>query len=160
MNIVIRPATADDLSAIVAMARDLNAHEGIDPTLIDPAGLMEHAFGPRPQVFGLVALMDDVAVGYTLYQDFFDTDYMRPALFVLDLFVHNAARRQGVGRRLMAAVAAEAVTRGATQVAWAVRFRNERARAFYAALQAHNEDARVLELGGEALATLAASLIP
>jgi len=155
MSIAIRSADAVDIPAIVAMARELNAQEGVDPTLVDPGGLAEHAFGPHPRVSGLIAELDGAVVGYALYQDFFDTDYMRPALFLHDLFVKVSARRRGVGHRLMAALAAESLARGANLMAWAVRFRNSGARAFYDALKARNEDARVLELGDHALRALA-----
>ena len=55
----------------------------------------------------------------------------RPFLFLEDLVVTEAARGRGVGEALMAAVAREAVARGAVRLEWSVLDWNEGALRFY-----------------------------
>lgn len=65
-------------------------------------------------------------------------------------------RRHGVGRKLFSAVAAETVDSGMASLWWGVMSDNTQARAFFASLGARDEDARILELDGQALQALAA----
>jgi ribosomal protein S18 acetylase RimI-like enzyme len=87
-----------------------------------------------------------------------DAVALRPArsVWLDDIFVDEPARGRGVGRRLLVAVAAVAVNRGARSVWWGVRSSNHRARAYYAKLGATDDNARILELNEPALSALAA----
>jgi ribosomal protein S18 acetylase RimI-like enzyme len=56
-----------------------------------------------------------------------------------DLYVVKSARRKGVGRALMAAVARECRKAGGTWVAWYVQRDNREARGFYRAIGAKQD---------------------
>jgi ribosomal protein S18 acetylase RimI-like enzyme len=86
---------------------------------------------------------------------FYNTEIARRGRYMLDLWVVPSHRRLGIGLRLVAALARQTVEEGGGSVWWTVRNGNRPARDFYAALGAKDDDARLLELEGAALAALA-----
>lgn len=155
----IRPARPSDAAEIAALANALSEAEGVPP-LFTEAKVLADGFGARPAFSVLLAERKGRPVGYALFHDFYNTERAARGLWLGDLFVLEEARRAGVGRRLVAAVAAEAVRRGAASLWWGVLSSNRDARAFYAALGAKDDDARILELDGDALISLSAEAPP
>ena len=151
----IRPAVGDDAGAIARLANALSRHEGLGDKIFSAAQVREHGFGDSPAFTVIMAELDGEAVGYALCQSFYNTDLACRGLWLSDVFVVAAARGRRIGRKLLAAVARQAVDQGACSLWWGVRSANTRARAFYAALGAHDDDARILELDGPALEALA-----
>lgn len=137
------------------MANALNVHEGKASDAFTPERVLRDAFGPEAAFTVLIAEREGVAVGYASYAMGYNTDIAAPSVWLYDLYVTDQARQLGAGRALMAAVAAETVRRGAHSLEWGVRAANRRARAFYAALGARDEDLRILTLDGGALGALA-----
>ena len=80
----------------------------------------------------LVAEQDGVTVGYTALGSPTPLECNRHVLHVQGLAVDPAARRQGVGRRLVDAAAEEAARRGARKLGLRVLGGNASARALYA----------------------------
>ncbi len=154
-DITIRPARVEDAGAIAAMANELNLFEGKPGDVYSGELFEAQAFGAAPLFSVLVAEVDGERVGYALFHDSYNPEIAGPEVWLHDVFVREHARSRGVGRRLMAAVARATVERGATALSWGVLSANRRARAFYAGLGAKDEDARILELDGEALRDLA-----
>ena len=152
--LVIRPARPADSAALARLGNGLARATGV-PTTYTAEMFERHAFGPGAQFEVLVAEMDGEVAGYALFEEAFNTDLCEPALWLHDVMVRDDARRGGIGRRLMAAVARIAVERGRTSVWWSVLSSNAAARRFYAALGARDEDVRLLELDGDALRALA-----
>ncbi len=93
-------------------------------------------FGANPAFAGLVAEAGEQLLGYLLYQMNYDTDAAARSLFILDLAVDEAARRQGVGRALMDAAADLCRTLGGSELVWAVYNKNQLAFDFYLSLGA------------------------
>ncbi|MFQ5971163.1 MAG: GNAT family N-acetyltransferase [Alphaproteobacteria bacterium] len=154
-DVTIRAAVAEDAAVIAGFANQFNALEGKSAELYTEALVRAHAFGPEPAFAALVAEQDGAPVGYATFHNSFDSDRAMRTVWLLDLFVMEQARGQGIGQRLMAAVARAAVERGAGSLWWGVRSDNARARRFYARLGAVDDDARILELAGDALRALA-----
>jgi GNAT superfamily N-acetyltransferase len=153
---VVRPGRPSDAPAVAAMANDLNTHLG-KPHRPFTAGLvLRHGFGAEPAFSLLVGELDGRVAGYAMYTDSYNSDVAARELFVIDLFVAAPARGRGLGRGLLATVAACAVARGIPVVSWGVHARNRAARAFYRRLGAREDDVRFVELDGPALAALAA----
>ena len=87
----------------------------------------------------------------------FSTFLGRPGLYLEDLFVRPAARGHGVGRALLARLAAIAVERGCGRFEWSVLDWNAPAIGFYRKLGAVPlDDWTVQRVTGEALHRLAA----
>jgi Acetyltransferases len=85
----------------------------------------------------------------------YSTFLAQPGIYLEDLFVFPAHRGQGLGRRLLAHLAATAVERGYGRVEWAVLDWNEDAIRFYRSLGAvPMADWTTYRLTGDALVTL------
>ena len=76
------------------------------------ADLVRHGFGPDRQFEAILAFVDDEPAGLALFHPRFSTWLGRPGMYLEDLYVAEEARGLGVGRRLMARLAAIAVERG------------------------------------------------
>ncbi len=154
---MIRPAVRADADAIAEMANRLNRFHNNPDDLYSARLIEAEAFDGPPLFSVLVAECDGALAGYAFFQDCFNSEAAARGVWLLDLFVREPARRQGIGQDLLAAVARETVARGGMSLLWAVLSDNQGARAFYAELGARDGDAEIveLELGGEALTGLA-----
>jgi ribosomal protein S18 acetylase RimI-like enzyme len=74
-------------------------------------------------------------IRYVLYSRTYDGDYVRN-LNIIDLYVQEASRGNGVGRMLMGAVEKRAQAEGITRLSWAVHKNNAAAIRFYETLGA------------------------
>ena len=155
MPVIIRRANPMDAAVIANLANLLCQHEGLGDTVFTEEQVLRDGFGDRPSFEVLIAELADSAVGYALFTEGYNTDIAARAVWLEDLFVEDAARGQGIGRKLLAAVARTAVERGARSVWWGVRSSNRQARRFYAGLGAKDDDARILELNDAALTAIA-----
>lgn len=155
-EIAVRPATMDDAATIVGLANRFDAEDGgHQPFTADR--VRRFGFGPQRLFTVLLAESAGHAIGYAMVCDVFDSERAAPGLWLQDLYVCPSTRQAGIGRRLMAAVAGAAVTRGAESIRWGVRNRNRQAIGFYLAIGAVDDDARILEIKGEDVAALAAT---
>lgn len=151
----VRTAGPGDVADLVRMANLLNRHEGLADDAHTGAGMADALFGPRSVCHALVAERDGRPVAYALFSETYNSDRAVRGLWMIDFFVLEEARGQGVGRALGAAVARTARERGCGSIWGAARVANRAARAFYAAMGARDDDVRVLQMDGEALEALA-----
>ncbi len=154
----IRAGVRADAAAIAALGNQLNRQHGLPETFTEATVLRDGFDGP--QRFALLVAegpsrSEARVVGYALYHPQYNSDKPGWGLWLVDLFVEPELRGRGLGRRLLGAVAAEAVAAGAGSLWWGVTSANRDAREFYATLGARDEDARILELDGAALEALA-----
>ena len=111
--ITVRFATAADAPLLLRFVRELAALERApDAVVATEADLLRHGFGPQPEFEAILAFLDGEPAGAALFHTRFSTWLGRPGLYLEDLYVTEAARGQGVGRRLLARLAAIAVERG------------------------------------------------
>ncbi|MCU0622381.1 MAG: GNAT family N-acetyltransferase, partial [Gemmatimonadaceae bacterium] len=114
-------------------------------------------FGDHPGAEVLIAEADGAPAGFALFFHNFSTFLGRRGLYLEDLFVRPEYRGVGIGRRLLAELAALAVARDCGRLEWSVLDWNAPAIGFYRALGAVPMDEwTVFRLAGDALATLAA----
>lgn len=92
--------------------------------------LRRHGFGPQSQFEAILAFIGDEPAGFALFHPRFSTWLGQPGLYLEDLYVAEAARGRGVGRRLIARLAAIAVERGWGRIDFQVLDWNS-ARGFY-----------------------------
>lgn len=139
MSVTVRPAMVDDLAALVEMAHALLIHHNRSTAYLTAEALRRDAFGPDADVQVVIAELDGAAAGFALYHDAYESDYAARGVYVCDIFVTEVARRHGVGRALMAAVARDAKSRGRTFLWWASQPWNTDAVAFYDSIGASTE---------------------
>lgn len=112
-QITVRFATADDAPLLLRLIRELAVFERAPEAVVATADdLRAHGFGPQPQFEAILAFLDDEPAGVAVFHARFSTWLGRPGLYLEDLYVAEAARGRGVGRRLMVRLAAIAVERG------------------------------------------------
>ena len=161
------PADADDIGRLV---RELAAYEREpDAVVATAADLAAALFGEQPLVHCLVAELDEpgagpgrpVIAGMALWFVTFSTWRGRHGLWLEDLFVRPEYRRLGLGRALLARLAAIAVERRYERLEWNVLDWNAPALDFYRSMGAEPLDAwTVHRLADDALRALAASTSP
>ncbi|HXH84009.1 MAG TPA: GNAT family N-acetyltransferase [Candidatus Tectomicrobia bacterium] len=156
-RISVRPARPTEAAVLAEMANDLNQHVGIRTRPFTPERILADALGPDRAVIPLVADIDGVIVGYAFYAIGYNTDVAARSTWLHDLYVAPSARGRGVGRALMAAVAAATLRAGATSLEWGVHAANVAALEFYRRLGAGGGDILLMGLGGERLRALAAT---
>ena len=112
-DIRIRVATADDAGLLLQLIRELAAYERAPNAVVaTEEDLRRCGFGPERQFEALLAFLDDEPGGFALFHPRFSTWLGRPGVYLEDLFVTQAARGRGVGRRLMTRLAAIAAGSG------------------------------------------------
>jgi len=155
----IRPATSADMPLIAELIRALADYEKLAHEVrFDPAVLAEHLFGPRPMAEVLIGEVDGVPQGFALFFHNFSTFEGKPGIYLEDLFVRPEARGAGLGKALLARLAALAVERGCARLEWWVLDWNAPSIAFYNRLGARPmDDWTVMRVDGEALTSLAGS---
>ena len=139
-RIVVRAMRRKDVPAVVAMMKglieEIRRHGEHAPGGISNATVLKNGFG-RDRWFGvLLATVDGKPAGYALHHRGYEVDNASRVLYLSDLYVREDARRLGVGRALMAAMAAECRRSGAAEILWRVHAKNRSARAFYLGLGA------------------------
>jgi GNAT superfamily N-acetyltransferase len=156
-SITIRAAASSDAATIVRLIRALAAYENPpDQVRFTEADVLRDGFGERAYFECLLAEDAGEALGFATHRPSYSTFGGRPGLYVEDLFVAERARRLGIGRLLMARLAAIAHERGCSHMSLAVLHWNP-ARDFYHRLGfAQVEDWLPYQLSGEALGRLAA----
>lgn len=154
---MIREARPGDTADLLRLIRDLADYER-EPEAVEATeeSLSRSLFRPDPKVHAYVAECDGRVVGMAIWFLAFSTWTGRHSLYLEDLFVEPAARRHGVGRALLARLAARAVELGCVRMDWAVLDWNEPAMAFYRAVGARPmQDWTTWRVDGGELARLA-----
>lgn len=155
----IRSATPDDLPLITELIRALAAYEKLSNAVrFDEAVLGQKLFGPRPYAEVIIGEVDGTAQGFALFFHNFSTFEGRPGIYLEDLFVRPEARGAGLGKALLAHLAALAVARDCARLEWSVLDWNAPAIGFYESLGAQMMDEwTVMRVDGNALTELARS---
>jgi GNAT superfamily N-acetyltransferase len=152
----IRDATADDAAAIVALVHRFNVEDGNPPGALTETDFRDLGFGARPRFRTLLAEAAGQVQGYALFYPSYDTEFGVKGFYLQDLYVLPAARRGGIGRALMAAVAHACEADGGCYLFWNALERNRAGRAFYRRIGAREEPVVTFSLQPDALRRLAA----
>ena len=140
MAITIRPAEPDDAECVVAMIRALSRHDGEPHPSLTEDDFRRDGFGPEPAFWALIAELDGQPVGCAAYNRAYSLEWAAHGCYLLDLYVTEEVRRQGVGRALMEAVCRDARGMGAIFLAWSMARRNVEGSGFYEKLGADTHD--------------------
>jgi GNAT superfamily N-acetyltransferase len=153
----IRPARAQDIALLLELFGELAEYEHLEHELhATEEQLAEALFGPHPAAEALIAELDAQALGYALFFPTFSSFLASTGVWLEDLFVRPSSRGEGVGRALLAAVAARVRERGGERLEWAALDWNELALGFYRRIGAQTMGEWITHrLDGEALASVA-----
>ena len=147
----IRPATRDDVGAIVKMMAEFEDHLaalGGTECRFDSASAVKKleydGFGPQPLFSAVIASSGSQPVGYAIYSLGYWADGLEGTLYLTDLFVREAWRGRGTGRAIVEFLASVAREAGCQRMLWTVWRRNPAARRFYESLGAQAIEDEVL----------------
>lgn len=134
-TIHVRPVAATDFAAWQALWRGYNAFYGRHgaTALADDITLTTWSrfFDAYEPMHALVAEQDGKLVGLTHFLYHRSTSQIAPNCYLQDLFADEAARGQGVGRKLVEAVYAAAKAAGSPKVYWLTHETNTSAMQLY-----------------------------
>lgn len=120
------------------------------------ADIAKHLFGERPRAYAEIAEWNGAPVGFALWFYNFSTFAGRPGIYLEDLFVAPEMRGRGIGKALLARLAARAVAEECCMVQWWVLNWNTPSIAFYKSIGAVPKDEwTVHRLSGAALKHMA-----
>ncbi len=159
-DVTLRAARPEDGAAVAEMCAGLSRHEGGPPPALTAEAFRRDGFGRHAAFECVLAERGGRPAGYAMHVGDYDTDLMCHSGYMADLYVDGAARRFGVGRALMAAVAHRTLQRGGRTLHWNVLRSNPSARAFYGHVGRELTDSVVCGVEGESYAALAATPMP
>ena len=156
---MIREARAEDVPAVVGLVHELAEYErSPESCTLTEAQLHAAVFGPDAVAHCHVAEVAGEVVGCAIWFRNFSTWRGVPGVYLEDLFVQPAHRGSGLGRALLAALAAVCVERGYARLEWQVLDWNAPSIGFYRALGAGPMDEwTTYRLDGDALTAFAAA---
>lgn len=157
----LRPATPADVPQILAFIRDLATYEREpDAVCATEADLLRDGFpagfGATPRFHCLIAEWDSTPAGFALYFHNYSTWRGHTGIHVEDLFVRPEYRGKGIGKALLALIAAIAVEKGCHRLQWDVLEWNTPAIGFYEQMGAKMmTEWRTMRVNHDALSGLA-----
>jgi len=167
----IRPATPEDIPEILAFIRELAEYEREPASAQATADdLLRDGFSEPRRFHALIVECSErtvnnaepalVPAGLALYFYNYSTWRGHAGIYLEDLFVRPQYRGMGVGKALLAEVAAIAVAEGCPRFEWAVLDWNTPALDFYRSLGAEClSEWRIMRVSGDALSSLASQAI-
>jgi GNAT superfamily N-acetyltransferase len=157
MPLRIRPATPNDIPEILSLIRELAEYEREPQAAVATAeDLMRDGFNEPKRFHCLIAELGQGVAGFALYFYNYSTWRGHAGIYLEDLFVRPAHRGNGVGKALLASVAAVAVRDGCPRLEWAVLDWNKPAIDFYESVGAVGlTEWTIMRVSGEALPALA-----
>lgn len=155
----IREATPADVPDLIRLVRELAAYEKEPQAATATPEQFRGALFPAqgdPMAYALVGVREGRTVAMALWFRSFSTWTGEAGIWLEDLFVEPAHRGGGLGRALLARLAATCVERGWTRLEWTVLDWNTPSIAFYRAQGARPLDEwTTFRVDGDALARLA-----
>jgi GNAT superfamily N-acetyltransferase len=134
---LVRVATPADVPVLLEMFRELARYEQLEHLLqATEQRLGDALFGERPAAAALLAESGAEVAGYAVFFPTFSSFLAIQGVWLEDLYVRPAHRGVGVGRALLATVAAHVRTRGGERLEWAALDWNELALGFYRSIGA------------------------
>jgi GNAT superfamily N-acetyltransferase len=153
----VRAAGPRDVPLLLELFTELAEYEQLEHELRATEELLGEAlFGERAAAEALIAERGSQVAGYALFYPTFSSFLATHGVWLEDLFVRPAHRRAGVGKALLAAVAARVRERGGERLEWAALDWNELALGFYRGIGAQTMNQWITHrLTGESLRQLA-----
>ncbi len=132
---IVRCALPEDYARWLPLWLGYNAFYGRSgktalPEAVTQA-LWDRLFDPAEPVHALVAEQDSQLIGLAHYLFHRSTTAIAPVCYMQDLFTAEAARGQGIGRRLIEAVYRAAQKAGVSRIYWHTHESNATAQALY-----------------------------
>ncbi|MBS0245635.1 MAG: GNAT family N-acetyltransferase [Proteobacteria bacterium] len=153
MTVTIRDARPADAALIFDLIGELADYEKLSHAVdATPDMIAAALFGATPRLFCDIAECDGEAAGLAIWFLNFSTFRGRHGIYLEDLFVRPRFRGKGLGKALMARLAARCVEQGYARFEWSVLDWNAPSIAFYQSIGAEVlPDWKICRMSGDAL---------
>jgi GNAT superfamily N-acetyltransferase len=153
----IHIASKENVPLILGFIRQFAEYGNVTHELIATEEILEETlFGHKPYAEVIISCLNSEPVGYALFSHNFSTLLGRPGLYLVDIFVIPEARKQGVGRSMLAYLADLAIKRNCGRFEWSVLPTNHSAIRLYEDVGARPLDQwKIYRISGLALDKLA-----
>lgn len=155
----LRYANVTDAATIKNFIFQLAKYEKLEnECVITEEKIVETLFCEHPKAKVVIALHDQIPVGFALFFENYSTFLGKGGIYLEDLFVLPEYRNLGFGKALLKFIANVAVTQNAGRFEWSVLDWNTPAIKFYESIGAKAmSDWTVYRLSGESLTNFANS---
>lgn len=154
----IRQADARDASLLLTLIHEFAEFERL-PVKVTREDLLRDGFGPQPKFHALITEWNGTAIGYAMFFESYSSFDGCTAIYLEDVYVRSSHRGKGIGRAVIAHLAALAVKENYSSVRWQVLDWNAPAIEFYRNLGAELlDDRKVFALRREAMLRMAENL--
>jgi GNAT superfamily N-acetyltransferase len=147
----IRAAAEADAELLFGLILELAEFEKLTDAVSGDADLLRRSLFGQRAAEALIVELDGEPIGYAIFFTTFSTFECRSGIWLEDVYVRPDKRRAGIGRAVMAHLAALALERGHVRLEWTALDWNEPALRFYEKLGATQLSDWVthrLDLGG------------
>ena len=157
MSLVIRGAGPADIGVVFALIRELADYEKLSHEVVaTEADIAAALFCENPTLFCDIAEWNGEVAGFAVWFVNFSTFAGRPGIYLEDLFVRPAFRRNGIGQALLGHLARRCIARNWARLQWSVLDWNAPSITFYKSLGAEMlDDWTLCKVTGTALVQLA-----
>jgi len=132
VNFAISQITPAEIPELLTLIRELARFERLEHEVEATVELLREAFfGPQPAAGALLARQAEGLAGYAIYFFTFSSFVGRRGVWLEDVYVRPAFRRQGLGRALLERVAGLAAQGRCGRLEWSALRWNENALRFY-----------------------------
>ena len=132
----IRFAEVKDIPAILRFIKELAAYEKLDHEVTATEDILKEWIFEKKKAEVLIALEDDIEIGYALFFHNFSTFLGKAGIYLEDLYISPNYRGLGYGKSLLKELAKIAVERGCERLDWQCLDWNKPSIDFYLSLNA------------------------
>lgn len=132
----IRFADVNDVSVILKFIKELAAYEKLEHEVTATEEILKEWIFEKKKCEVLIALEDDIEIGYALFFHNFSTFLGKAGIYLEDLYINPNYRGLGYGKKLLKEVAKIAADRGCGRLDWQCLDWNKSSIDFYLSLNA------------------------
>ena len=132
----IRFAEVKDIPAILKFIKELAVYEKLEHEVTATEDILKEWIFEKKKAEVLIALEDDVEIGYALFFHNFSTFLGKAGIYLEDLYISPNYRGLGYGKSLLKRLAKIAVERGCERLDWQCLDWNKPSIDFYLSLNA------------------------
>src|SRR5437764_13620757 len=137
MSLIIRRARPGEAGLVLSFIRELAEYEKLlHEVEASEADIAEALFADHPRLFCEIAQWNGEVAGFAVWFVNFSTFSGRSGIYLEDLFVRPAFRRNGIGQALLGHLAAICLEKGWARLQWSVLDWNTPSVTFYKSLGA------------------------
>ncbi len=134
---IIRKIEEKDADEVFSLIQAKAEFDGdIDSLKSNKAKLKEAFFAPMPKASAIIAEVEGKVIGMATYYSIYSTFIAKSGIWLDDLFVYEAYRKTGAGKKLMSKLCDIAVESNCGRIDWLVAVDNENGRGFYESIGA------------------------